>query len=421
MEGDFLSDIIDFDKVGGYRYLNLIVAPCGSGKTTLALNHLAPMYGNPARALYLIDTVAGQDQLLQNPRFRCYDKDWREYFSDTPIKDDGKVVVMTYARFGTLCKYFPNWHIGLDTIICDEIHKLFEMMLWNQAANIPRAENIYAIAWDFIFSAFYLEQVPAVYGLTATPEALYEHFHDKDNFYEEDPRFFKKKLERYIYMVPLYGTPRHYEQKSTENYNSLTMLCHQLPSDKKGIIYVPRIAQMTKCIEILQKRGIKAIGIWSPNNQDWWMDKQQYAVRQHIIETASIPDDVDILLINKSCETSINIKSHIDYMVVHSSQADVQTQAIGRYRNDLALVYLYDPDIWDDIILPEEMLNTPLYKENIDEYIKEQDIRDEHGHIMKQPHFLKHITMWGYEVQSKKKKGGKRYHIITKEETGTQN
>ena len=421
MEGDFLSNIIDFDEVGGYRYLNLIVAPCGSEKTTLALNHLAPMYGSPARALYLIDTVAGQDQLLQNPKFRCYDKDWREDFAGTPLKDDGKVVVMTYARFGTLCKHFPNWHIGLDTIICDEIHKLFEMMLWNSAANIPRNENIYAIAWDFIFSAFYLEQVPAVYGLTATPEALCEHFHDKDNFYEEDPRFFKEKLERFIYMVPLYGTPRHYEQKSTEKYNNLTMLCHRLPPDKKGIIYVPRIAQMTNCIEVLRKRGIRAVGIWSPNNQEWWMDKQQYAVRQHIIETASIPDDVDILLINKSCETSINIKSHIDYMVVHSSQADVQTQAIGRYRNDLDLVYLYDPDIWDDIILPEEMLNTPLYKEDIDTYIKEQDVRDEHGHIMKQPSFLKHITMWGYVVQSKKKKGGKRYHIINKETTGTQN
>lgn len=421
MEGDFLSDIIDFDEVGGYGYLNLIVAPCGSGKTTLALNHLAPMYGNPARALYLIDTVAGQDQLLQNPKFRCYDKDWRSTLADTPIKDDGKVIVMTYARFGTLCKHFPNWHIGLDTIICDEIHKLFEMILWSKAANIPDSENIYAIAWDYIFLAFYLEQVPAVYGLTATPEALYEQFHDKGNEYEDDPCHFKETLEHFIYKVPLYRTPRHYEQKRTENYNNLTMLCHRLPTDKKGIIYVPRIAQMKNCIEILNKRGIRAVGIWSPNNEEWWMDKQQYAVRQHIIENATIPDDVDILLINKSCETSINIKSHIDYMVVHSSQKDTQMQAIGRYRHDLDLVYLYDPDILDNIILPDEMLNTPLYKEDINAYIKEQDIRDEHGHNMKQPKFLKHIIMWGYDVQSKKEKGGRRYHIISKADTGTQN
>lgn len=421
MEGDFLSDIIDLDEVGDYGRLNLIIAPCGAGKTTFALQHLAPMYRNPARALYLIDTVAGQDQLLQNPKFRCYDKDWRADFTDTPIKDDGKIVVMTYARFGTLCKYFPNWYIGLDTIICDEIHKLFEMRLWNKAANIPDNENIYAIAWNYIFLAFHLEQVPAVYGLTATPEALYEHFRDKDNFYEEDPRYFKEKLSHFIYTIPLYGTPRHYVQKALEHYNNLIMLCHRLPADKKGIIYVPRIVQMTNCIEVLDKRGIRAVGIWSPNNQEWWMDKQQYAVRQHIIENATVPDDVDILLINKSCETSINIKSHIDYMVVHSNQEDTQTQAIGRYRNDLDLVYLFNPDIWDDIDLPSEMLNTPLYKEDIDSYITEHDIRDEHGHIMKQPSFLKHIAMWDYEVQSKKKKGGKRYHIITRIATGTQN
>lgn len=76
MDGDFLSEIIDFDEIGVCGYLNLIVSPCGSGKTTLALNHLAPMYGNPARSLYLIDTVAGQDQLLQNPKYHLCPKNY---------------------------------------------------------------------------------------------------------------------------------------------------------------------------------------------------------------------------------------------------------------------------------------------------------------------------------------------------------
>lgn len=421
MEGDFLSNIIDLDDVGGCGRLNLIVAPCGAGKTTFALDYLAPMYGNPARSLYLIDTVAGQDQLLQNPKFRFYDKNWREDFADTPLQDDEKIVVMTYARFGTLCKYYTNWYIGLDTIICDEIHKLFEMMMWSSAAKIPDEENIYAIAWGHIFLAFHLEQVPAVYGLTATPELLYNHFHDKNDFWDDDSYRFKEKLDYFIYEVPLHGTPRHYEQHSIALYNNLTMLCHRLPLNKKGIIYVPRIAQMEKCIEVLRKRGLRVIGIWSPNNQDWWMDKEQYTVRKHIIETATIPDDFDILLINKSYETSINIRSHIDYIVVHSSQEDVQTQAIGRYRSDLDQAYLYDPYIWDDIVLPDEMLNIPLFKEDIDAYIKEYDIRDENGHIMKQPTFLAHIADWDYNVQAKKKKGGKRYHIITKLDSSTQN
>ncbi len=328
---------------------------------------------------------------------------------------------MTYARFGTLCKYYTNWYIGLDTIICDEIHKLFEMMMWSSAAKIPDEENIYAIAWGHIFLAFHLEQVPAVYGLTATPELLYNHFHDKNDFWDDDSYRFKEKLDYFIYEVPLHGTPRHYEQRSIALYNNLTMLCHRLPLNKKGIIYVPRIAQMEKCIEVLRKRGLRVIGIWSPNNQDWWMDKEQYTVRKHIIETATIPDDFDILLINKSYETSINIRSHIDYIVVHSSQEDVQTQAIGRYRSDLDQAYLYDPYIWDEIVLPDEMLNIPLFKEDIDAYIKEYDIRDENGHIMKQPTFLAHIADWDYNVQAKKKKGGKRYHIITKLDSSTQN
>ena len=107
-------------------------------------------------------------------------------------------------------------------------------------------------------------------------------------------------------------------------------------------------------------------------------------------------------------------------MVVHSSQKDTQLQALGRYRDDLDLLYLYDPEIWDEIILPDNMLDTPLYKEDIDAYIKEQDLRDERGNAMKQPGFLKHITMWDYKVQAKKIKGGKRYHLITKIDSGTQ-
>lgn len=422
MEGDFLSNIIDPDDIGGYGCLNLIVAPCGAGKTTLALDVLAPRYGNLSRALYLIDTIAGQDQLLQNPKCRCYDKEWRYMFTDTSLIDDGKIVVMTYARFGTLCKNFKNWYLGLDTIICDEIHRLFEMRAWSRSKGIPDEDNVYEIAWNVLFSAFFCEIVPAVYGLTATPGRLYDEFVYK-GLSDDDPLYGSidsEWMDRCVYKVPLYGTPRHYEQRETVDYANLTMLCNRLPLNQKGIIYVPRIGQINKYVDILTKRGICAVGIWSTNNEDWWMDRQQMAVRQYIIENAAIPEDVDVLIINKSCETSINIKSHIDYMVIHSTQNEVRTQALGRYRNDLDTVYLYEPEIIETIPIPVEMLGIPLYKEDIDNFIASNNIRDDQGRLMKQPSFLKYISFFDYDVQSKKHKGGKRYHIITERSIGTQ-
>ena len=152
------------------------------------------------------------------------------------------------------------------------------------------------------------------------------------------------------------------------------------------------------------------------------MDKQQQEVRNYVISNEEIPENVDVLLINKSCETSINIKSHIDYMIIHSSQSDVQTQALGRYRNDLDDLYLYELEADDIVIIPPEMLDKPLFKEDINLFIKEQNIRDYYGRLMKQPMFLEYIIYYGYSVKSGKIKGGKRYNIISKPEiTGTQN
>lgn len=83
-------------------------------------------------------------------------------------------------------------------------------------------------------------------------------------------------------------------------------LCTQLPCDKKGIIYTPRISTIEKCLKILQDRGIKAQAIWSMYNSEYTMSDEQKKLRNTILSTEHIPDDIQVLLINKSCETSIN-------------------------------------------------------------------------------------------------------------------
>lgn len=419
MQGEYLSALLSEEDIGNDGAIDLIVAPCGAGKTSFALDVVASICGGPQKTVYLIDTIAGKDQLLQNPKCQCYNREWRENDYPENLTTDGKVTVMTYAFFGTLCKHFPNWYEGLlDTIICDEIHKLFEMRLWDISKKIPIQESIYDIAWEAILKASYFWQVQSVVAMTATPQLLYQSFTTKEDRDWADASFVSPQILR---VVPIPGVPRHYEQENTYYYKNLTMLCNKIPADKKGIIYMSRISMMEKYRQLLEKRGIRAVSIWSPNNPNWWMDKQQHEVRNYIIENAAVPENVDVLLINKSCETSISIKSNIDYMIVHSSQRDVQTQAIGRYRNDLETLYLYDPEEWDDIELPEKMLNVPLFKEDITKYIEEQNIRDEKGRIIKQPTFIEYLRYSGYTVNQKKVKGGKRYHIITEENNSTQN
>lgn len=65
LKGEYLSEIVSEDDIKEGA-LNLIYAPCGSGKTTYALNDLSlysfANYGNVP--LYLIDTVNGKEQLI---------------------------------------------------------------------------------------------------------------------------------------------------------------------------------------------------------------------------------------------------------------------------------------------------------------------------------------------------------------------
>ena len=422
MEEDFLSKLIDADDIQiGENAINLIVAPCGSGKTTLAVDNLVPMLGNPKKCLYLIDTTAGRDQLAGSPKCQIYDPQWRKNLKNVYWYPSDKLNVMTYAAFGTLCLHQPNWFDGLDLIICDEFHSFIEMMQWEMNADttdIPNSSDgkNYKAAWDGIINGMAYGKIGAVVAMTATPKRVYEYVNA--TWMADENRY----VSPLIYEVPVHGIPKQYKPEKITEYHNLVMLCHQLPADQKGIIYVPHITQMTTVISQMCERGIRGLGIWSPQNQNWKMSEEQQNVRQHLIETQTIPEDVDVLFINKSCETSINIKSPIDYMVIHSSDPDVITQAMGRYRGNVKHLYVFNPNITDEFVLPETMIGTKVFVDDLNQFIEENSIRDSNGRLIGHIKLLEFLEVCGYQSQQKKIPGGKRYYIITlKPEPDTQN
>ena len=102
MNGDsFLSDLLD---VGQFEpgVLNIVCAPCGCGKTTCAINRIAPLASSPRKALYLIDTRNGCERLSQEEKlttpYQYYADDIAGRYFNFEVPD--KVVVTTYARFG---------------------------------------------------------------------------------------------------------------------------------------------------------------------------------------------------------------------------------------------------------------------------------------------------------------------------------
>lgn len=117
-------------------YLNLIQSPTGSGKSTFALNQLLNGF-DINKVVYLIDTNNGREQILKKPNTARVTDDWK--FMCESLENEncigagydaihsGKVVVLTYALFGSLAARRPFMGFDYDLIICDEIHSAVEM------------------------------------------------------------------------------------------------------------------------------------------------------------------------------------------------------------------------------------------------------------------------------------------------------
>lgn len=56
------------------------------------------------------------------------------------------------------------------------------------------------------------------------------------------------------------------------------------------------------------------------NNKDYPLSEEQLKLRDIIIKEQKFPDGLDVLLINKSMETSINIKTPVKNVVVYSEK-----------------------------------------------------------------------------------------------------
>ena len=78
-EPKHLSDAISSLEVFKKGCLNLIKAPVASGKTTFALGKLSGLATRKDRIVYLIDTIAGRDQILhKNDNVKIYNNEWRK-------------------------------------------------------------------------------------------------------------------------------------------------------------------------------------------------------------------------------------------------------------------------------------------------------------------------------------------------------
>lgn len=335
-EGKFLSQTIEYNKIIRGR-LNMVVAETGQGKTTMATQELPQKLGitNKTRILYLIDTNMGRDMLAR-----------KDIVQTTFPPEENKIIIMTYAKFGTLLKTYDIWSSMFDLIVADEFHNLYKytkidmarmmkanpdfspetlsMMLSRESANYKAMEAIKR--WSESQSLY-------VVAMTATPEV----------FLEKD-----KELDDLIQIIQSKEKLVAYEILARFTYiNAEEVLVEGAQDGEKRLIFTHTIKQANEFKQMVEDNTErKALALWSNSNLNAPpLTPEQLNTRQYIIENESFPDDLDDLIFTEAFSTGWNlVDDRVTTTIVHSSNDALIKQVCGRNRQDIKKLYLYDSD-----------------------------------------------------------------------------
>ena len=100
---------------------------------------------------------------------------------------------------------------------------------------------------------------------------------------------------------------RQFETDKRFTYTNLEMLLPSLGLAERGLVYIGRIHQMKEFEEKAKKRGIKAIAIWSINNQDHPMTEEQRGA--DLLLTMRLPPEL-------ICLSSMPVQDFINSLVI---------------------------------------------------------------------------------------------------------
>ena len=370
--------------------LNIIKAPTGSGKTYFALTHIPKQtYDAIHNVVYLIDTINGKEQIISNYNATSEYWRWAKDVNDEGIwfSPDNRVVVITYAKFGVLTERYPDLHNKFDYIICDELHSLFKFK------NIQPIPNYHSIAAIGLRNAVLNDRTKVV-ALSATPSRVKDNWPD---IWWELPIDQSELI--------------HYDQDQIIPFTNLKYILSSVDASDIGLCYTHRISKMLEIEKMAKELGLSPICVWSTANPNHTMTEEQLRVRESVLKDYAIPKEYNLLIINSSSETSIKIKSPVDYVIVNSTHSDTQVQVRGRVNGDLKNLYLLN-DGTAPIILPDEFLGVRLFTEDKARLCDFVNLKNQYNRLYKWKTVKNLLIEWGYCI-SEGRADNLRYAIIS--------
>ncbi len=390
----YLSELVDCSALQKGQ-LNVIKAPTGSGKTYFALNYI-PSLTNDAlhNVVYLIDTINGKEQIVRNYKATSEYYGWSKEVESGGMwfEPDNRVVVITYAKFGVLFERNIEFYKNFSYIICDEIHSLLRFQ------NYSKKPNYHSIARQVLEQAV-KQKSGIVIALTATPDTIKNQF----NAPSAEIAINQEELIQY-------------DIKQVEGYTNPITALSKVDMGTVGLCYFSRIHQMIEFEQKAKQMGFSPISIWSINNKDYPMNDEQLETRRSILESWTIPPQYDLLIINSSSETSLKIKSKVDYVIVHSSNPDTQVQVRGRINSDLMTLYLPVEGV-SEIVVPSEYLGKRLFQGDKQALAEALNLRNTNNRPYRWPTVKNLLIESDYSV-IEARQGNLRYVVIEPSDDG---
>ena len=293
----YVKDVVDLNDIH-YSTLNLLVSKVGTGKTTFALETLCQLATRPHYMIYLIDSVAGRQKIVDHPNAMSYNDGWRwELEGNYGFFRNDLIVAMTYAKFGALILHYPYFLDNVELIVCDEMDNVF----WSIGADRGRLKKQHPSASPEKIEELMLG-TSLVYAALNTIQRLWRNGKCRVVAMTATP---KKILLRYgeeVHIVPLAHELEGYATHKTTHYTNLTYALSLLEKGQPTIVYISSISKIKQEMEPLLQRGLNVGAIWSLSNADHPVSEEQRRLRDFVIQEKKLPPDLDVLFINKSLE-----------------------------------------------------------------------------------------------------------------------
>lgn len=396
---------------GDYNILD-----CGirTGKTYWAINNLAQFTrdGNLNRILFLVDTTALKDQLVQEYGDSCIEAD--EMWIRNPgtwSTESKKIGVMCYQKLGQMAiKEQLDWLDEIDVICWDECDSIFDfateafIKARKKDFGRPGTSNaeVLSVIQDFSTKKEYMPLILLgawekliedgrimCIGLSASPDRTYAYYKSLVS------ASYQGKLEvgyRMAHDVYFCNVIEHVSQLE--------------PELGKGYwCFSPFIEPNQRLVEAARARGFNAIELHSPNNTDKPMTAEQMRVYNMVIATGMIPPEYDFVIVNKALARGITIiDQRFNHLIIDSINQVDRIQAARQTFNYQRHLKVFAPQI------PEEYLNQWISVDKcreLAEYmaVPELDKKNKHtSRIMTWNKLKEYLPAIGYQVEQKRKR-----------------